>query len=965
VTASTGVADTGPVSDVRTDPGLLVGRGDELAVLRDSLERLRAGAGSGSGTAIALVGAAGVGKSRLARELLTVGRAADVPVLVGRAVPTASAVPYRAVRESLLSWSRTNPLPAAERLGGYARAIDHLLDEGVPDGQPLSPVFIAEAYLRLLTAIAADARGGGGAGCVVVLEDLHWADDETLAVVEYVADHAASTEVLAVLTSRNDEPGAARPVLEALGARASLRLLRLTPLDRDEVGELAVDLLGEPVAPALVQLLHERSEGVPLLVEELVTALRDADGLRPGPGGLDAAESAALVLPGSVADTVRVRLTALADDHRTVLETAAVFGRSFDWRRLAPVAQRPEAVVLEALRVGAEVHLLEADPARAGELRFRHALIRDAVAAATFPPQRTLLARRALDALLATTAPEDARDEEIALAVQLAALCDDHAVAAGLAMRAAWRAFDGWSLGTTERWLTRARRYAGTDPALLLEIDQLQIRVAGMVGRVDVVRTVGGALLARLPADDAEVRLDVHLRLAQAAAEEGAQEELREHLAIAQPLLATTHDACAVTRHALWSTVAGIGGGDLEEARRHGRRTIELAEPYDDQVDLHCAALMQLGRAALPDVTEARRLWQESLDLADRHTLRLWRGRLLAELAGLAVVDLEGDAELEEALALAHEAGAVELAQRVEVLLAELALLRGHPDETARHLDAADAIAARGTVAAPTRRRATELRGLLDALRGSPVPADASRCRRGVAALAADDLAAAQTLAAPGRPEARQAATYDHLLGLLVESAPAPGAELGRVGAGLGAARRAIAAAAAGSAGEARTVLVEAHRLLEPAPWLQAFAVRLAARAVVERTGDAGDTGETAGETPGNDEVRALLRDAAATFDGIGLVRPADACRALLQDTGAAVPRRQSAQAGVPDRLRTLGVTARELDVLRLVAEGLTSRDIAERLYLSHRTVEKHVERLLAKTGAANRTALAALARTT
>jgi DNA-binding NarL/FixJ family response regulator len=97
----------------------------------------------------------------------------------------------------------------------------------------------------------------------------------------------------------------------------------------------------------------------------------------------------------------------------------------------------------------------------------------------------------------------------------------------------------------------------------------------------------------------------------------------------------------------------------------------------------------------------------------------------------------------------------------------------------------------------------------------------------------------------------------------------------------------------------------------------------------------------------------------------MGLVRPADACRALLRDTGAVVPRRQSALAGVPERLRALGVTARELEVLNLVAEGLTSRDIAERLYLSPRTVEKHVERLLDKTGAANRTALAALAKPT
>jgi hypothetical protein len=267
-------------------------------VLLDSLDRMR----SGSGDVIALVGSAGVGKSRLSRELLAAGRAAGVPVLVGRAVPTASAAPYRAVRESLLSWSRSNPLPTGERLAGYARALDHLLDEGTPTEQPLSAVFIAEAYLRLLAAIGSDT------GCVVLLEDLHWADDETLAVVEYVADHASSTGVLAALTSRHDEPSAARPLLDALGARGSLRALRLTPLDRDQVGEMAADLLGERVSPALVDLLHERSEGVPLLVEELLAALRGSRGLVPGPRGVEATDAAARVLPSRGAEPYRVRL---------------------------------------------------------------------------------------------------------------------------------------------------------------------------------------------------------------------------------------------------------------------------------------------------------------------------------------------------------------------------------------------------------------------------------------------------------------------------------------------------------------------------------------------------------------------------------------------------------------------------------------------------------------------------------
>ncbi len=934
---------------VGTDAALLVGRVTERSLLLDALGRVR----SGSGDAVALVGAAGVGKSRLSRELLVAGRDAAVPVLVGRAVPTASAVPYRAIRESLLSWSRSHPLPDGDRLGGYGRALDHLLDEGASNGQPLSPVFIAEAYLRVLSALGETTGSRGDTGCVVILEDLHWADDETLAVVEYLADHASSTTVLAVLTARHDEPSATRPLLDALGARGSLRMLRLTPLDRDEVGEMAADLLGEPVSAALVDLLHERSEGVPLLVEELFSALQGSAGLRPGPDGVEAVDAAAQVLPGSVAETVRVRLGSLDADHRAVLETAAVFGRSFDWRRLAPASQRSEAVVLDALRVGADVHLLESDPVRPGELRFRHALIRDAVTAAMFPPQRVLLGRRALDVLLETAEHDDARDEDLALAVELAVLCDDHATAARLAMRAAWRAFDGWSLATTERWLARARRYAGTDPALLVEIDQLQIRVGGMVGRVDVVRTVGGALLARVPEDAHETRLDVHLRLAQVAAENGDLAETRQHLDVAQPWLAVTEDACAVTRHALWSAVASIGEHDIEQGRAHALRTIELAKPYDDQVDLQCAALMQLGRAALPDVAEARRLWQEGLALATDNGLRLWRGRLLAELGGLAVTDLEGDGELEEALAMAHEAGAVELAQRVELLRAELALLRGRTADTAAHLDAADRIAARGTVVAPTRARAAELHSLLDAAQGLPVSAEASRTARGLAALAADELAAARTHApAPdGGTAPRPAAPYDHLLGLLADPSPSPGEDLGRLGRGLHAASTAITASGAGQVAEAVAALAESALLLEPAPVLRAFTVRLVAPSVVGPL-----------ESDAEGTVRDLLRDAAATFDRAGLARPADACRALLRDAGVAVPRRQSAQAGVPEDLRALGVTARELDVLRLVAQGLTSREIADRLYLSHRTVEKHVERLLAKTGAANRTALAALA---
>ena len=86
------------------------------------------------------------------------------------------------------------------------------------------------------------------------------------------------------------------------------------------------------------------------------------------------------------------------------------------------------------------------------------------------------------------------------------------------------------------------------------------------------------------------------------------------------------------------------------------------------------------------------------------------------------------------------------------------------------------------------------------------------------------------------------------------------------------------------------------------------------------------------------------------------------ACRGLLRSAGITTPRRLSSGSQVPPELRALGVTARELDVLVLVGERLSNKEVANRLYLSHRTIDKHVQHLLAKTGLADRSQLAAMA---
>jgi DNA-binding CsgD family transcriptional regulator len=915
----------------------LCGRAHEQVVVVAAVDRLS----RGDGGALALMGTAGVGKSRLARELLSHAERRGATVLAGRAVPGSAPVAYRPLTEALLTWTRQGALPDGATLGPHQRALEHLVaGDSSADTGPLSPVFVGEALLRLAAVL------GDGRGAVLLLDDVHWADTETLAVVEYIADQAESARLLLVLTLRSEEGAVARRLAHALSARGSARVLDLAPLDAPATAAMAAGCLGEPVAPHLAALLTERSDGVPLLVEELLSALRAGGALVRSAAGVDVQDGAADVLPRSVTDAVQLRLEALSDDDRLVLQSAAILGRSFAWERLADISRLPQVAVLPGLQAAAELALLDEDPLRPGALRFRHALLRDAVEAATFPPLRAELARRGLHALLADGQVEKLSDDDLHLAVSLAGRCGDGPLGARLAVRAALRSYDRWAFGSAERWLAEARRLAGVGPDLLLEIDVLALRVAASTGRVDVVQRLGRALLVRAGDDDAmrEVRLETHLRLAQVAVEDARPDEGDHHLALAAPLLAQTSDPCAATRHELWSAVSALQQGRSDQARARAARAIEMATPLEDQLDLVCCALVQIGRAWLPELVPAREAWEQGLQLATVHGMRLWRGRMLAELAGVLVHELCGDDEIAEARALAHEAGAVELLQRVEVLAAELALLRGDLSEAERRLDAAEAAPGSSVVLAATQDRIAAVRALLAALRGDePGPPHATA--RGVSALARDDLETARALAPAAPAPAGRMAPYDALLALVADR---PGTWChGAPGRAAAHAQDARRLARDGDNAGAAAALAQAGAELRDAPWLAATLTRLVAPDVL-----------AAG---GGDRVRAELRHAAQTLEQAGLDRSAQACKALLRQSGVPVPRRPAAQAGVPDRLRALGVTARELDVLRLVAQGLTSREVGARLYLSPRTVEKHVERLLVKTGSANRTALAAL----
>ncbi|MDQ1697070.1 MAG: hypothetical protein QOJ03_2423 [Frankiaceae bacterium] len=892
----------------------LVGRGPELHVVEGAFQRLAdRRSRDGRGGTVAIVGPAGVGKSRLAREALSIAAAVGTTALTGRAVTTGASTPYRPLIEALAPWARGHAVNEVD-LGAHTRALDVLVpgSAGVASDAS-SPVFVAEALLRLLPLVAGDGP------VVLLLEDLHWADGETLAAVEYVADAAESLPLLLIVTARDDEGMPARRLLRALTARGAARLVPLGPFDVDGTRDLAELRLGQPVASGLLELLVDRAEGLPLFVEELLAALDAAGGLARSDVDVDVAPGAVTVLPDTVADTVAARLDGMEDEHRLVVETAALLGRSFDHE---VVVAMHDGAVASSLQLATNIGLLHEDPDRPGQLRFRHALLRDGVVASTFPPRRAELARGLLDLLLA----RDLTDDELAVAIDLAARAGDNALAARLSVRRAMQAFDLWAMSTAEHGLAEARGYAGIDPDLLVEIDIASLKVASIMGRLDVVMRVGQALLARLDVGgrhDAEL-LETHLRLGQTLLDEERWQEAEPHMQAAAKLIGVA-DPCQVTRLELWSSLLDRLRGDVASARARAVRAADLSRPDDYQSDLVCCALLYEGRAWLPDIETARARWTESLEYADRYGLRLWRARMLVELALLEADELRGEMKVDEVLReaddLARECGGVSTQTRVALLQARFAVVRGDLEEASAALARAER---HGVAGAVSRRAHADLRAALAILQQG-APADLTPAARVLAALVADDVDGARAVAR----EVDATAGRD-VLSLFVDLAGEP------------------ATAAFGA-------VVEASALL---PDLPAAAARLAEAPLIAAL-------FTRLHATGTADGRESLQTAVAVFDRLELARPADRCRALLRAAGVPLPRRSSAQEGVPDELRAAGVTARELDVLRLIAEGQTNKDVAAALYLSPRTVEKHVERLLLKTGAANRTALAALGRPT
>ncbi|MGQ0719733.1 MAG: ATP-binding protein [Pseudonocardiales bacterium] len=936
---------------------VLVGRDYELGVVRDAVEAARRGAG---GTVLVL-GEAGVGKSRLVAQARGCARDSGLTVLCGRAVQSERPTALRPVAEAVLSGVRGGGLPEHPDLDPYRTTLARLVPQWGAGDVAADPslILLAEAVLRLARVLCQRR------GCLLVLEDLHWADPETLAVTEFLADNLGAEPTLLLATLRPEEERPAVRLAHTLRVRDAATVLDLNRLDRSQVTAMVRACLGdEPAPPEVDAFVAARAEGVPLFVEELLTGLATTGALFREGGGWVARSRLTPRVPLTFRETVTRRLTALPDDARRVVEAASVIGRRFDWALLTAATGLADDEVLVALRAAIDAQLVVGEP---DGFRFRHALTRDAVLAELLPPERARLAATAADALEA--ADPKLPDIRCELAAELREQAGQGDRAAYLLHISAHRAMTRGALTTAEDTLQKARELAGDEQQIAL--DESLVEVLAFAGRTDEAFAAGARVLAGVP-EDVPRAARTHLRLARAAVTAGRWRQADAHVEAA----ARVDTDPAVD--ALRAQVA-IGEGRLADAVALGQHAVATAEQAG-QHEAACEALEVLGRAArLRDLAEAEAAFERAYRIADAHGLVLWRIRALHELGTIDLHDGRGGDRLVAAREEALAAGALATAAVVDLQLSGIHWGR-------YELDAQLAVTTR-CVEVARRLRLPILPMALLYLAGAHGQFDRrEEMEAGIEAAHA---------AAPDDPEV-EAAEWGHIRWAYWLARGEDARALGALDRAMAIYRGhpelpfpfrgmwALLHTVAGDGTAARAEVRGGPQLTSRANWVL---LRHADAVALGRAGHAAQAADTfadataAGPTPGVREHQHVLRlvGGAALRDGWGepvtwvrqaldwfeahnQQQAASSCRRLLRQAGVAVPRRGRGDATVPDELRSRGVTTREMDVLLLVAEGLSNPEIAASLVLSPRTVEKHVASLLARTGARSRAQLAALA---
>ncbi|MFF5179799.1 BTAD domain-containing putative transcriptional regulator [Micromonospora sp. NPDC000316] len=349
----------------------LVGRGAELERLRESLDA----ATRHGGRVLALVGEAGIGKSSLATALGGLAAANGVPVVWGRCPDVGQAPPFwlwSQVVRALVAMPEASATGSASRLGGFAAGSL----PGPADGGGLDPTARFQVYEAVSELVHAVARR---CGLLVVLDDLHAADPDSLLLLRFLSADLSAARALVVATLRpyDHDPAVVATVAELARGRG-FGQLRLAGLDASSVADLVRDRTGVAPPEPVVARLVARTGGNPFFITELLRSRTDP--------------AAAGELPPSIRDTVRLRLGGLPDPARRCLDLLSVAGHDLDLHVMAAALDTTAPAVAEGLAPAYTAALVtEAGP---GAVTFRHPLIAEVTYAELVPPHRAALHAR-------------------------------------------------------------------------------------------------------------------------------------------------------------------------------------------------------------------------------------------------------------------------------------------------------------------------------------------------------------------------------------------------------------------------------------------------------------------------------------------------------------------------------------------------------------------------------------------
>ncbi|WP_018353113.1 helix-turn-helix transcriptional regulator [Longispora albida] len=919
---------------------MLVGRERELAALSTVLRDAMAGAGQ----AVFLLGEAGIGKSRMAAELSRVAVTTGARVRRGRAGGAVAGIPFRPLAEALAPLFHD----------GVPESLAGLLGPSWPHSTvEHSPILLGEAVLRLL---AADSAAGG---CLLVLEDLHEADTDTLAVVEYLADNLGGHRVLLVATTR-PEPCPAVDLAYSAAQRRAAGITTLGPLTAGHVRELSAGLLGVPAGALPAELAARAwrdSEGNPFVVEELlagVRLVRSHGRWVPEDPGTPAWDG----VPATVAASVNQRAAKLGGDLHALLRFGALLGRRFPYQVVAAAAGTKPGV-----RAGVDAGLLAPDQAEPGWYVFRHALTAEALLSQLLPEERSAMAET-----MARTIHEihsGLPGDWCQLSAALLADAGDRAGASQLFAEASRRALGAGAAGSALALIDRALALHGDLRAEPWALDLL-LTVLSAVGEVDralLLERDLAQLSGRLQPADLAV---LHARIAGAALIAGRRAAGLAQIAIARDLLGgSSLPLLDVIEARAVQGKPGPGGWARAEE-------LALRAVTDPDPQVRYQALKVLGFAArLRSAEETEQIFSQMLRIADEIGVAGWRIDALVHLGTNDALHMGRPGRLEAARAEAERSGSVHVYSQIDclrvmimvqngdyelasALIAEAlpmaartrrgqvtrylilgqAILAGHQGDragVARHMAELTALGGDGTHYPPIGW------GLADAV-CALLEEDRDRARAQLDRAAEQERATESPYGLSGRFGLRL------LLGVLsgrsgwgdYEQLTADARTRMRWNAQFVAASRAVLLGRDGDGEAAAGAMAESAALSETYPLAAHLILRLAAEEAL---------------TAGWGDPVGWARTAESFFHAHGLTAVAAASRAVLRSADARVFQHRRGSEKVPEAARLAGVTVREYEVLELLAGQLSNAEIAERLFISVRTVEKHVANLIGKLG--------------